>query len=134
MAETLSFVYKFKDHEGCYEEIRRFVDRMVKDVRRFFAQDIYDLSLLEWELLTGRYKITSRGRILLGGRLRSTYSDGTGYHIRAGTLRRIEVRPITDLKARILESGRMGLEAAALSRRIGGRVDVEVRTPLTRRR
>ena len=129
VVETLSFIYKFKGREDYYEDIKRFLERMVEDVQLFFAQDMYDLSFLELGLTEGRYRITAKGRVLLGDRLRSTYSDGTGYRIQADALRRLEVEPVMELETRILRSGRMGYEVATLSRRIGDKVGIEVCTP-----
>jgi len=126
VAETLSFIYKFWDREDYYEDMRRFLNRMLEDVQHFFAQDVFDLAFLELGLVEGRYRITTKGRALLGDRLRSTYSDGMGYHIRAGALGHMEVKPVTDLRTRILRSSRMGYEAATLSRRIGDEVGIEV--------
>jgi hypothetical protein len=128
VVEILGFIYKFKDHEDYYEDIRRFLERMVEDVQSFFAQDMYDLSFLELGLTEGRYRIMAKGRALLEDRLRSTYSDGTGYRIHADALKSLQVKPVMDLETRIAWSGRMGYEAAALSKRIGDKVGIEVCT------
>lgn len=130
VAETINFVYKFKDCKVYYRDIKRYVERMMDEVQLFFAKDIYELSSLEWELIAGRYKITSRGRVLLTNRLRSTYSDGMGYCIRSDALRRLEINPIIELKPRILKSSRIGLKAADISRRIGEKIGVKVEVSL----
>ena len=129
VAETVRFVNRFKDREDYYEDMRRLLGRMVDDVQRFFAQDVYELSFLELDLAEGRYKVTAKGKALLKNRLNSTYSDGTEYRIQADILRRLEVRPVRAVETGILRSERMGYEAAALSRRIGDEVGIEVYTP-----
>jgi len=129
VVETLGFVHRFQDREDYYRDMRRFLERMVEEVQRFFAQDMYDLSFLELGLIEGKYRITAKGRVLLGDRLRSTYSDGIGYRIQADALRLIEVRPVMELETRIVRSSRLGYEAAALSRRIGDEIGIEVCTP-----
>jgi len=129
VVETLNFIYEFKDREDCYREMRRFLEKMLEGVQYFFAQDVYDLSLLELGLKERWYKITFRGKVLLEDRLRSTYSDGIEYRINADALTRMDVEPIMDLEAGIQRSSRMGYEAAALSRRIGDKVGIEVSIP-----
>jgi hypothetical protein len=118
IAETLNFIYRYKDCEAYYEEISLFTERMLKDVERFFNQDLYDLYVLEWGLTSERYKVTAKGRSLLVERLSSTYNDGMGYRIRASALRRLEIKPISELKPEILKSEEKSLEAAIISKRL----------------
>jgi len=124
--ETLNFIYRYKDFEAYYEEMSHFTERMLKDVECFFTQDIYDLYFLEWGLTSGRYKVTSKGRNFLVERLSATYEDGMGYRIRAGALRRLEIKPISELKPEILKSEEKSLEAAILSKRLSKKIGIEV--------
>jgi hypothetical protein len=124
--ETLNFIYRYKDFEAYYKEISLFTERMLKDVERFFTQDIYDLYFLEWGLTSGRYKVTSKGRTLLVERLVSTYNDGMGYRIRASALRNLDIKPILELKPEILKSEEKSFKAATLSKSLINKIGIEV--------
>jgi len=76
VAETLHFVYHFQHCERYYREIQRCVERMAESANRIFVRDIYELTMLEIELMQGRFKITPRGKQLIDDHLQSTYQDG----------------------------------------------------------
>jgi hypothetical protein len=126
VSETVSFIYRFRDREDYYPDMKHFLNKMIEDVQHFFAQDMYDLTLLGLGLAERRYRITTRGRFLLEDRLSSTYSDGIGYRIQTDALVRVGVKPVLDLEKKIMRSSAIGYEAATLSRRIGREIGTEV--------
>ena len=125
VAETLSFVYQFQNCERYYQEIRQYVERMAESAHLIFVKDIYELTALESELMWGYYKITPRGKQLMDDRLQSTYRDGMRYHIHANILGQTSIKPIRAIKHWILQSGKLGLDAAHLSQRIGDQNDFQ---------
>ena len=126
VVETLEFVKKFKDDDSFHPHIKYFVANMTEGVNSFFEEDIRQLGSLKWQLETGEYKLTVRGRMLLGNRLRSTYIDGLEYQIAADMLREIEIKPILDLEPTILKSKRTAFGAKNLSKQIGQETGIEI--------
>ena len=123
VAETLHFVYQYQHYERYYREIQRHVERMADSANGVFVHDIYELTMLEVELMWGRYKITPRGKQLIHDRLQSTYHDGWGYHLHINTLGQASIKPIQAIKNSLLTSGRLALDAAHLSQRIRDDID-----------
>jgi hypothetical protein len=125
VAETLHFVYQFQNSERYHQEIQQYVERMAESANRIFVRDIYELTILGAELTWGCYKITPMGKQLMDDRLQSTYHDGMGYHIHTNTLGQTSIKPIRAIKHYILQSGKLGLDAAHLSQRIGDQLDFQ---------
>ena len=123
VAETLHFVYQYQHDKRYYREIQQYVERMAESANGIFVHDIYELTMLEVELLRGRYKVTPRGRQLIHNRLQSTYHDGWGYHLHINTLGQASIKPIQAIKNNLLTSGKLALDAAHLSQRIRGDID-----------
>jgi hypothetical protein len=123
VAETLHFVYQYQHYERYYREIQRYVERMTESANGIFIHDIYELTMLEVELMWGRYKITPRGQQLIHDRLHSTYQDGWGYHLHINTLGQASIKPIQAIKNGLLTSGKLALDAAHLSQRIRDDID-----------
>jgi len=124
--ETLKFIEMFSDNYDFYPRIKYFVKRVTEGAQRFFIDEIYELSLLKRFLDFGRYKITSRGRIIMRTRLHLTYEDGVKYNIAANMIREFKIKPIRDLEPKIIESQSTASAAKSLSRKIGKEIGIKI--------
>jgi hypothetical protein len=96
---------------------------MAESANRIFVRDIYELTMLEIELMQGRYKITPRGKQLIHDHLQSTYQDGWGYHFYIHALGHASIKPIQAIKNSLLTSGKIALDTAHISQRIRDDID-----------
>ena len=126
--ETLKFVERFKHQRIFHPRIKYFVSAMTEGVGSFFRKDISQLSIFAWQLEAGEYKVTSRGKIFLGDRLCSIYTDGIEYQIISDILKKTRIEPILELESRILESKNVAYMAEKLSRKLCDETGIEIST------
>jgi len=122
----LSWSEHAKTTKSATQPIEESVESLVEGSSKVFIQDVFDLTILQLGLEARQYSITARGKYVLGRSLNTTYADGMEFKATAIFLVGAKIEPIVRLRPRLMESEELALEAAAMSRRIGVEIDIEL--------
>lgn len=127
LRELLNFVRLHGFDERYQPKIEEYSMVIMNQGNELFLGDMYSFISFQLGFQDGKYKVTLKGKEIVGKRLNISYGDGFEFKAATKDLQRMNAIQSRALKEKILTAGDRAADVMNISQNIGKEIGVDVR-------
>ena len=106
------------------QETLLYVKKIIHETNNIFSQDMFEFLLINEELNSGLYVITTQGKKILKRKLEVSYTDGKEFKLLSTNLREEEV--LREIKEEIISTEQVATEVMNISKELSKNLSLNI--------